>query len=153
MGLFALQPIAAGERVIEYKGELTSWRHAAVRQRSKAGRTFVFGLSDGRMVDGSRGNSARFLNHACVPNCEAIETGDWVFIHALAPIAAGDELYIDYGLSVDGEITDNIRVRYTCHCGTSASRRTVLGNNAESAKACCRAENPMSDASGVSTAT
>jgi SET domain len=77
MGLFALQPIAAGERVIEYKGELTSWRHAAVPQRSKAGRTFVFGLSDGRVVDGSRGgNSARFLNHACAPNCEAIGTGD-----------------------------------------------------------------------------
>jgi SET domain-containing protein len=35
MGLFAVQPIAAGERVIEYKGELTIWRHAAVRQRSK----------------------------------------------------------------------------------------------------------------------
>jgi uncharacterized protein len=127
MGLFALQPIAAGERVIEYKGELTSWRHAAVRQRSKAGRTFVFGLSDGRVVDGSRGgNSVRFLNHARAPNCEAIETGDRVFIHALAPIAAGDELYIDYGLSVDGESTDDIRVRCTCHCGTSTYRRTVL---------------------------
>jgi hypothetical protein len=129
MGLFALQPIAAGERVIEYKGELTSRRHAAVRQRAKAGHTFVFGLSDGRVVDGSRGgNSARFLNHASAPNCKAIETGDRVFIHALAPIAAGDELYIDYGLSVDGEITDDIRVRYTCHCGTSAYRRTILGS-------------------------
>jgi uncharacterized protein len=33
MGLFALQPIAAGERVIEYKGELTSW---AARRHSSA---------------------------------------------------------------------------------------------------------------------
>jgi len=86
------------------------------------------------VVDGSRGgNSARFLNHVCTPNCETIETGDRVFIHALVPIAAGDELFIDYGLSVDGAITDDIRVRYTCHCGTSACRRTMLGNNAESA--------------------
>ncbi|MGF6812812.1 hypothetical protein OKW30_008029 [Paraburkholderia sp. Clong3] len=28
MGLFALHPIAAGEKVIEYKGEVTSWRRA-----------------------------------------------------------------------------------------------------------------------------
>ncbi|MEI6003505.1 SET domain-containing protein-lysine N-methyltransferase, partial [Paraburkholderia bengalensis] len=83
-GLFALQPLKSGERLIEYKGEVTSWRRAAARQRSDAGHTFVFGLSDGRVIDGSRGgNSARFLNHACEPNCEAIEVGDRVFIHAL----------------------------------------------------------------------
>ncbi|MGF6443858.1 SET domain-containing protein [Paraburkholderia youngii] len=117
MGLFALQPIAAGERVIDYKGEVTSWRRAAARQHSEAGHTFVFGLSDGRVIDGSRGgNSARFLN-ACSPNCEAIETGEQVFIHALAAIAPGHELFIDYGLSVDGAVTDDIRARYTCHCG------------------------------------
>ncbi|MFT4065961.1 SET domain-containing protein [Paraburkholderia sp.] len=134
MGLFALQPIAAGERVIEYKGELTSWRRAAVRQRSEAGHTFAFGLSDGRVIDGSRGgNSARFLNHACAPNCEAIEMGERVFIHALAAIAAGDELFIDYGLSVDGAVTDDIRVQYTCHCGASACRRSMLGNKAGAA--------------------
>ena len=79
-GLFALQSIAAGERLIEYKGEVTGWRRAAARQRSEVGHTFVFGLSDGRVIDGSRGgNSARFLNHACDPNCEAIETGNRVF--------------------------------------------------------------------------
>ncbi|MBB5421596.1 SET domain-containing protein [Paraburkholderia atlantica] len=134
MGLFALQPIAAGERVIEYKGELTSWRRAAGRQRSGAGHTFVFGLSDVRVIDGSRGgNSARFLNHACSPNCEAIETGARVFIHALTAIAPGHELFIDYRLSVDGVLTDDIRTRYICHCGASSCRRTMLRGNAESA--------------------
>src|SRR6516225_9723566 len=112
-GLFALQSIAAGERLIEYKGEVTGWRRAAARQRSEAWHTFVFGLSDGRVIDGSRGgNSARFLNHACTPNCEAIETGDRVFIHAITTIEPGDELFIDYGLAVDGEITDEIRAHY-----------------------------------------
>ncbi|MEX3791493.1 SET domain-containing protein [Paraburkholderia sp. BR14374] len=134
MGLFALQPIAAGERVIEYKGELTSWRRAAARQRSEVGHTFVFGLSDGRVIDGGRGgNSARFLNHACSPNCEAIETGERVFVHALTAIAPGQELFIDYGLSVDGAVTDELRIQYTCHCGASGCRRTMLGSNAASA--------------------
>ena len=129
-GLFALQPIAAGERLIEYKGEVTSWRRAAARQRSEVGHTFVFGLSDGRVIDGSRGgNSARFLNHACDPNCEAIETGDRVFIYTRKTIRAGEELFIDYSLSIDGEITDDIRAQYACHCGTSACRRSMLGEH------------------------
>lgn len=131
-GLFALQPIAAGERLIEYKGELTSWRRAAARQRSDVGHTFVFGLSDGRVIDGSRGgNSARFLNHACAPNCEAIETGERVFIHALTAIAPGDELFIDYGLSVDGALTDEVRAQYRCHCGATTCRRSMLGGDAK----------------------
>jgi uncharacterized protein len=128
-GLFALQPVAAGERLIEYKGEVTSWRRAAARQRSQAGHTFVFGLSDGRVIDDSRGgNSARFLNHACTPNCEAIETGDRVFIHALAGIKPGEELFIDYGLAIDGEMTKYIRAQYACHCGHSACRGSMPGS-------------------------
>ena len=126
-GVFALQPIAAGERLIEYAGEVTSWRRAAARQQSENGHTFVFGLSDGRVIDGSRGgNSARFINHACAPNCEAIEAGDRVFIHALIAIEPGQELFIDYGLAVDGEITDDIRAHYSCHCGAVMCRRSML---------------------------
>ncbi|MBP0596007.1 SET domain-containing protein-lysine N-methyltransferase [Paraburkholderia sp. LEh10] len=132
-GLFALQPVEAGERLIEYKGEVTSWRRAAARQRSDAGHTFVFGLSDGRVIDGSRGgNSARFLNHACDPNCEAIEVGDRVFIHALTAIDIGEELFIDYGLAIDGEITDEVRAQYACHCGASDCRRSMIGGSARS---------------------
>lgn len=126
-GLFALRPIVAGERLIEYVGELTSWRRAAARQRAAAGHTFVFGLSDGRVIDGSRGgNSARFLNHACAPNCEAVESGDRVFIHALADIAPGSELFIDYALVIDGDPSDEIRQQYACRFGTAGCRQTIL---------------------------
>jgi SET domain-containing protein len=133
-GLFALQPIAAGDRLIEYKGEVTSWRRAAARQQSGNGHTFVFGLSNGRVIDGSRGgNSARFLNHACTPNCEAIETGERVFIHAVTAIAPGEELFIDYGLVVDGDITDDIGQQYACRCGSPACRLSMLADTATSA--------------------
>ncbi|BCZ85292.1 SET domain-containing protein [Paraburkholderia terrae] len=126
-GLFARQPVEAGERLIEYKGEVTSWRRAAARQRSDAGHTFVFGLADGRVIDGSRGgNSARFLNHACEPNCEAIEVGNRVFIHALTAINAGAELFLDYGLEIDGEITDEVCAHYACRCGAASCRRSML---------------------------
>ncbi|MFL9966376.1 SET domain-containing protein-lysine N-methyltransferase [Paraburkholderia sediminicola] len=129
--MFALQPLEAGERLIEYKGELTSWRRAAARQRSDAGHTSVFGLSDGRVIDGSRGgNSARFLNPACKPNCEAIEIGDRVFIHALIAINPGEELFIDNGLVVDGAITDDVRAQYACHCGASRCCQSMIGGTA-----------------------
>ncbi|WP_225032077.1 SET domain-containing protein [Paraburkholderia sp. XV] len=132
-GVFALLPVSAGERLIEYTGEVTSWRRAAARQRADDGHTFVFGLSDGRVIDGSRGgNSARFINHACAPNCEAIETDERVFIHALVDIQPGDELFIDYGLSVDAEITDEIRAHYACRCGAPGCRRSMLAATADS---------------------
>ena len=132
-GVFALLPVAAGERLIEYTGEVTSWRRAAARQRADDGHTFVFGLSDGHVIDGSRGgNSARFINHACAPNCEAIETGQRVFIHALVDIQPGDELFIDYGLTVDGEITDELRAHYACRCGAPGCRQSMLAAAADS---------------------
>lgn len=127
-GVFALRSIAAGERLVEYKGEVTNWRRAATRQQSVAGHTFVFGLSNGRVIDGSRGgNSARYLNHACAPNCEAVEVGDRVFIHALTDIAPGHELFIDYALTIDGELNDEVRVQYACRCGTAGCRQSMLG--------------------------
>jgi SET domain-containing protein len=61
-GVFAMRPLAVGERVLEYKGEIAAWRDALRRHRSEGvtGHTFLFGLSDGRVIDGSRsGNSAR----------------------------------------------------------------------------------------------
>ena len=65
-GLFALRPVAAGERLIEYKGEVTDWRRAAARQRSEAGHTFVFGLSDGRVIDGQPGRQQRAVSESRV---------------------------------------------------------------------------------------
>ncbi|MGF6880430.1 SET domain-containing protein [Paraburkholderia sp. MM5477-R1] len=96
-GVFAMRALAAGERALEYKGEITRWREAVRRHRREgvSGHTFLFGLSDGRVIDGSRGGtSARWLNHACAPNCETIEDGSRIFIQTLRPIDVGEELFI-----------------------------------------------------------
>lgn len=50
---------AVGERLIEYMGEMPSLRRAAAPQRSDDRHTFVFGLPDGRVIDGSRAHNAR----------------------------------------------------------------------------------------------
>jgi hypothetical protein len=79
---------------------VTSWRVASQRyqrNRPEDGHTFFFGLDDRHVIDGARGgNSARWLNHCCEPNCEAVQEGSRVFIRAIADIMAGEELSIDY---------------------------------------------------------
>jgi SET domain-containing protein len=130
-GVFAMQPLAAGERVLEYKGERTAWRDAVRRHRREgvAGHTFLFGLSDGRVIDGSRGgNSARWLNHACVPNCETIEDAGRIFIYTLRPIGAGEELFIEYLLAVDEPLDEEIRSQYACRCASAGCRRSMLAH-------------------------
>ncbi|WP_407670878.1 SET domain-containing protein-lysine N-methyltransferase [Paraburkholderia franconis] len=73
---------------------------------------------------------ASTMNHACTPNCETIETGDRVFIHALTAIKPGEELSIDYGLVIDGEITEDFGHKCACHCGTFLYRRSMPGRSA-----------------------
>jgi hypothetical protein len=128
-----MRPLAAGERVLEYKGEITAWRDAVRRHRREgvAGHTFLFGLSDGRVIDGSRGgNSARWLNHACAPNCETIEDSGRIFIHTLRAIDAGEELFIEYLLATDDPLDDDVRAQYMCRCSASDCRRSMLADAA-----------------------
>jgi uncharacterized protein len=125
-----LQAIPAGQRILEYRGEVTSWRRASARHRRSGmpGHTFIFGLADGRVIDGSvGGNSARWLNHSCQPNCEAIEDERGrVFIGTLRGLMPGDELFIAYGLTIDEAITPELVADYSCRCGTKRCTGSML---------------------------
>ncbi|PMS32689.1 hypothetical protein B0G57_12574 [Trinickia symbiotica] len=128
-GVFALRALEPGEQLLEYKGEIVAWS-AAITQHRKigaTGHTYFFGLSDGRVIDGGRGgNSARWLNHSCNANCEAIEIEDRVFIHASSAIAPGEELFLDYRLEVDETPDEATRLCYACRCGSADCRGTML---------------------------
>ncbi|KAA0998468.1 SET domain-containing protein [Paraburkholderia panacisoli] len=129
-GVFALQAIPAGQRIFECRGEVTSWRRASARYRRSGlpGHTFIFGLADGRVIDGSvGGNSARWLNHSCEPNCEAIEDERGrVFIETLGDVMPGDELFITYGLATDEALTPELAAAYSCHCGARWCNGSML---------------------------
>jgi SET domain-containing protein len=130
-GVFTMRPLPAGEPVLEYKGEITSWRDAVRRHRREGveGHTFLFGPSDGRVIDGSRGgNSARWLNHSCAPNCETIEDGERVFIHTLRAIEPGEELFIEYLLAIDDPSDEEARAQYACRCAAAGCRRSMLAD-------------------------
>lgn len=94
LGLFALESIPAGKRIIEYIGPLISNEEV---ERRKRGRYF-FGVNSKWSIDGSpRANTARYVNHSCRPNAEAIVSGRRVWIWSKRNIKAGEEITYDYG--------------------------------------------------------
>lgn len=129
-GVFALRHIGAGEVLFEYKGKLLSWKdaqHRYQRSAADAGHTFFFDLDDGRVIDGGHGgNSARWVNHSCAPNCETEQQGSRVYFHALRDIAPGEELFIDYRLFVERRRTVALQRLYRCCCGSPRCRGTML---------------------------
>jgi SET domain-containing protein len=129
-GVFALRPIAAGERILEYTGEVIDWDEALRRHPhdpSDPHHTFYFHIDDGRVIDAKYGgNAARWINHACDPNCESDDSTGRVYIKALRDIAAGEELFYDYGLVIDERRTPKLKKAYACRCGAARCRGTML---------------------------
>lgn len=129
-GVYAVAPVAAGERLVEYKGERISDEEAERRHPADPANpthTFYFSLSEGGVIDANfGGNSARWINHSCEPNCEANEVDGRVYIHALRDIEPGEELFYDYHLSVDERLTAKLKRDYQCRCGAASCRGTLL---------------------------
>lgn len=129
-GVFATRALVAGELICEYLGERISWDEAVLRHPrdpAQPDHTFYFDVGDGTVIDGAvGGNSARWINHACRPNCEAEDSDGRIFIRTVNPVPAGEELCIDYALLVEGRYTRQLRDRYACHCGAPDCRGTML---------------------------
>lgn len=136
-GVFAKVDIAAGERVIEYRGERISHARAAelYGDNTEYGHTFLFTLNDKYLVDGGvNGNSAKWINHSCEPNCEAIlyvnedyeEEKDKLYIEAIKPIAAGTEISFDYGIRLEEPHTARLKKIWKCLCGAPSCTGTLL---------------------------
>jgi SET domain-containing protein len=132
LGAFALRKIRKGARIVEYVGELIDDEEASRRyddRKMKRHHTFLFGVGEeGMAIDaGVNGNDARFINHSCEPNCEAIEYDDLrVFIYALRTIQPGEELSYDYAFSIDRKPTKADLAFYVCRCGAPGCRGTTL---------------------------
>ncbi|MFP3558320.1 SET domain-containing protein-lysine N-methyltransferase [Paraburkholderia sp. SIMBA_049] len=129
-GVFATQDIATGDLVCEYKGKLVPCESAAravSQDPAQPDHTFLFDLGNGYVIDGGLGgNSARWINHSCEPNCLPELDGTRIFIRAGRHIASGEELSIDYALVSDEPRSKSLRDRYRCHCGAPRCRGTML---------------------------
>lgn len=130
-GVFALAPIAKGERIVEYTGERITHREANRRERAAKGKpphTFLFILDDKVVIDATRGgNSARWINHSCAPNCESDDENGRMYIKALRNIRPGEELCYDYNLVLVERHTPKAKREHQCLCGSRNCRGTLLG--------------------------
>ncbi|MFT7775694.1 SET domain-containing protein [Roseateles sp.] len=129
-GVYAVAPIAAGAEVIEYTGERITWEQAVERHPhdpSQPNHTFYFHIDGGLVIDALYGgNDARWINHACEPNCEADEVDGRVFIKALRDLRPGEELFYDYGLVLEERHTAKVKKQFACWCGAPGCRGTML---------------------------
>ncbi len=127
-GAFATRALEPEELIGRYTGKV--YAAAAVSERDwDHAVTFVFGLSDGSVIDGAQGgNATRHINHSCSPNCVAFEVesnaGELrIVIEALRRIEAGEELFLDYSLDAGIDSQEE----FACSCTSSQCRGTLLG--------------------------
>jgi SET domain-containing protein len=116
-GVYALEPIPAGRKIIEYTGEKCSRRET--KKRSEGPLNYLFTLNSYWCVDGSVGGSgAEYINHSCDPNVYARVTKGHILYICRRPIKKGEELTIDYHFEKDVE-------KVPCSCGAPNCRGTI----------------------------
>ncbi len=129
-GAFATQRILEGTRIIEYAGERIA--PAEADRRDPDGRpgphhTFLFAIDDDIVIDaGVGGNEARWINHSCDPNCDAVVDDQRIWIEAIRDIAPGEELAYDYAYELPERHTPAAKKMYPCSCGARKCRGTIL---------------------------
>jgi SET domain-containing protein len=129
-GVFAREPIPAGTRLIEYRGERIPPEEGDARypyDPSVPYHTFLFEIDAEVVVDAGRGgNMSRWINHSCAPNCDAVIEGGRIFIESVRDIAEGEELTYDYNFVLEERHTPAAKRRFPCVCGAPGCRGTML---------------------------
>lgn len=128
-GAFAIYPIPEGMRMIEYAGERLTPEEADARYPDTGGahHTMLFAIDDSVVVDAAvDGNEARFINHSCNPNCDAVIEGGRIWIEAIRDIEVGEELAYDYAYQLKERHTPALKQRYPCNCGAPVCRGSIL---------------------------
>lgn len=126
-GLFAMEPIAADEMVIEYVGQNIRQMVADNREKRYAqqgiGSSYLFRVDHDTIIDATKcGNLARFINHCCTPNCYAkvitIESQKKIVIYSKQAIGVNEEITYDYKFPLEEN-------KIPCLCGTENCRGTL----------------------------
>ena len=130
LGAFATRRIPAGVRLIEYAGERLTPAQADARYPEEPGErhhTFLFAIDDEWVVDAAvDGNDARWINHSCEPNCDAVVDDGRIWIETIRDVEPGEELAYDYAYELEERHTPAAKKRYPCNCGAARCRGTLL---------------------------
>jgi uncharacterized protein len=129
-GVFATRRIRPEQRLIAYEGQ--SLTTSAVRARYDEAaaddpHTLLFHVGGDRYIDASvGGNDARFINHSCDPNCEAVVWDGAIVIRSIRNIQPCVELTYDYSLEIEKGASRARRARYACRCSAAQCQKTML---------------------------
>lgn len=118
-GLFTKRDVKKGERIVEYLGEIISWKECDIRaERDEGG--YVFYVNRKKCIDAfhTPEELARFANDArgltkiagITNNCkyEIYKNSGW--IAATKNIKAGSEIFVSYGAEYWRDIRYNIKL-------------------------------------------
>jgi hypothetical protein len=120
-GLYATTGIEEGTDIIKYVGEKITKKESTKRaleweeqaRETGEGLVYIFELDDKYDIDGRLGeNPARYMNHSCDGNCEAINYDGEIWIVAQKNIKKGEELVYDYGYDMEHFLD------HPCKCGS-----------------------------------
>lgn len=143
--MFARRLLREGETVCEYKGERVSEAEIARRypgDMDGLNHTFVFGLEYDLNIDaGANGNIARWINHACEPNCDTYEKDKRIYVRVIRDIRPGEEISYDYAGG-----------RAAHQSGGGALALLVRGEEVPGNRACAHPETPEGQAPSRVTA-
>jgi uncharacterized protein len=119
LGLFAIKPYRKREYVVTYRGRKLA---SAEADRLEArGSRYMFEINSRWTIDGSsRWNIARYVNHSCRPNVEAVERKGPIIVYvARRKIKPGEEITVDYGKDYFSAFITKSR----CQCVKCRERR------------------------------
>jgi SET domain-containing protein len=111
-GLFAGEPIAEGQCILQFTGPLLTLNETRTRGPAAANALQV-GVDRYIYLD----EPGRFVNHSCAPNAAVVDDTRLV---AIRPIATGEEIRFDYSTTVSDGWT------MECFCGAAECRGLVV---------------------------
>lgn len=130
LGAFAVRAIPVGTRLIEYVGQRLTPEEADAKYDDEAverHHTYLFAIDDDVVIDAAvDGNEARFINHSCDPNCDAVIEDGRIWIETIRDVRRSEELAYDYAYVLEERHTPAAKRRYPCHCGSANCRGTIL---------------------------
>jgi hypothetical protein len=119
-GVFATQPILAGELVVVWGGDVMTSEQ--LDELATSVRRHSIQIEDNLyLVPHQLPEPGDFINHSCDPN---VGLSGQVGLISLRKISIGEEICYDYAMS-DGSTYDE----FICSCGTDYCRSKITGND------------------------
>jgi hypothetical protein len=130
LGLFAAKPFKKGEYIVTYRGRRIN--NAEADRLEARGSRYMFEINSRWTIDGApRWNIARYVNHSCRPNAEAVGRKRGIAYAARRRIKPEEEITVDYGKDYFDAFITKSRCRCVACREKVAARRSELRRKAK----------------------